>query len=77
MKQERNISAAKVHPVVARLTEIRLAWQFSQQEIADRIGCRLLTIQKIERGSLWPSFKLLARWADVLGYQISIWPKNV
>jgi transcriptional regulator with XRE-family HTH domain len=76
MRHEREITAVDVHPLIARLIEVRLAWCISLPELAERIGCRPGTLGKWERGKLYPSGKLLIKWVEVLGYELNIWPKR-
>jgi transcriptional regulator with XRE-family HTH domain len=76
MKHEPIITSADVHPVVRRLTEIRLAWGLPIQDVAKRIGCSRYTLGHIEAGERSPSFKVLARWAEVFDYDISLWPRG-
>jgi DNA-binding XRE family transcriptional regulator len=73
---DRAIIAANVHPVIRRLTEVRLAWQMSTVAVARRIGCHHRTFLAMESGEKEPSFKTLKKWADVLGYEINLWPKK-
>jgi transcriptional regulator with XRE-family HTH domain len=76
MIHERYIKPMHVHPIIGRLTEIRLAWQLSIKDLAERIGIRATVLGKYERGRLFPNLKTLIRWADVLGYELNLWPKK-
>ena len=77
MRPERSIHAANVHPVVARLTELRLAWGLSVEQIAVRVGCSYFTIAQAETGQRQIGLKVLAKWASVLGYDLSLRPQQL
>lgn len=77
MKHESQIAAVNVHPAVARLTAVRLAWELSTQDVAKRIGCSWFSLMHMESGQKQPSFKTLLRWAEVLGFEVSLWPKSI
>lgn len=77
MIHERHINAVHVHPIVERLTAVRMSWQLSLEYVAGRIPCRRDTLRKYETGIQQPSLKLLDRWADVLGYETSLRPTSV
>lgn len=64
-------------PAVARLAEVRMAWGLSVQYVAEKLGCSPCHLRKCERGQNDPSGKLLVKWAEILGYEISLWPKQV
>lgn len=72
MKHERSIRSAKALPVIHLLTEIRLAWGLTTQDLAQRIGCSHTTFQHWEGGERDPSLKALIRWASILGYELSM-----
>lgn len=76
MIHERYIKAAEIHPVLARLTSVRLAWGLSTKEVAQRIGCSEFTLIHMEGGQKQPGFKIFTRWADVLGFDLNLWPKD-
>lgn len=59
-----------------RLTEARKAWKLSVVEVAERVGCEPATLRKYELGLTLPSVSMLLRWADALGYDLSLWPKG-
>ncbi len=64
-------------PILRALVETRLAWGLSSKEVASRIGCRPDTFSHIERGDKLPNFKVLMRWAKVLGYDIGLRSRGV
>ena len=64
-----------VHPIVDELSKSRIAWGFSLEEIARRIGCSYTLLAHVESGQKQPSFKMLARWAEVFGYDVSLTKK--
>ena len=74
MRYEPSICAVDLHPVVARLVELRLAWGLTIEQIAQRAGCSYRLLAYIEAGGRDPGFKLLVRWAEVLGYDLSLRP---
>jgi len=76
MKYDRSIKALNVHPIVARLIDVRLAWGFTITEIAKRAKCSPMTLGKLERGAGQPSMILLTNWAAALGYELNLWPKG-
>jgi transcriptional regulator with XRE-family HTH domain len=78
MIHERYIKPVNASPVVRRLTEVRMAWGLSIEAVAERIGCQPATLRKYELGlpNYNPSFNVICRWADVLGFELSIWPKK-
>jgi transcriptional regulator with XRE-family HTH domain len=80
MKHERYIVAAPLRkdvvPVIRRLEEVRLAWGLTLVDVADRIGTSPKYLRDWELGRKLPGAKKLMRWASVLGYEISIWPKE-
>lgn len=49
----------------------RAASGLTQAELAERVGCARITIQKIELGKRRPSQQILSRLADVLGLDLS------
>jgi transcriptional regulator with XRE-family HTH domain len=77
MIHERYIKPISAAPVIVRLTEVRLAWGLSIREVAARIGCDEETLGKYERGKIFPKGRYLVKWAEVLGYELSIWPKKM
>lgn len=76
MRHERDITAAPSKDVFRRLTEVRLAWKLPLEDVAPRIGTTPANLRKWELGLSVPSTKSLMRWASVLGFDISIWPKE-
>ena len=76
MKHEPAITKANVLPVIRRLTETRIAWGLSVDDIAERIGCAAGTLSKYEGGQNGPSLFMLICWAEVLGFELSLWPKR-
>lgn len=76
MRHEPNIQATNLDPIIRRLVEVRMAWKLSLNDVANRCGADLNTFRRYENGVTFPSGKMLARWADVLGYELSIWPKG-
>ncbi len=50
-----------------RLREFRSAAGLSQRELAERAGCNLFTVAKLERGSQEPAWPLVLALAGALG----------
>jgi len=50
-----------------KMLEYRTRSKITQQELADRVGCRRETIGKLEKGRYNPSLKLAMDIAEVLG----------
>lgn len=67
---------ASVEPIIRRLIETRRAWKLSISDIAERCGADWNTFVRYERGDKFPSAKTLVRWASVLGFELSLWPKG-
>lgn len=49
-----------------RLRAARMARKFTQQYMADLVGCTLNSYQKYEQGTRFPSYELLVEFADIL-----------
>ena len=52
-------------PFAALLKQRRKALDLTQRQLADRIGCATVTVQRIEQGSLRPSNQIVRRLADI------------
>lgn len=65
-----------VEPIIRRLIETRRAWKLTISDVAERCGADWNTFVRYERGDKFPSAKTLVRWADVLGFELSLWPKG-
>lgn len=77
MRHEPGIIRANLDPLVERLVRIRMGWSMPVVEIAKRCGLAENSFYMIETGYREPTFKMLVRWADVLGYDLSLKPKSV
>lgn len=77
MRYERGIRAVDIAPIIRGLVEARMAWGFTTKDIAQRIGCKSRTLASMESGSKLPSFKVLVKWADVLGFELGLKSKAV
>lgn len=60
------------HQLVTGLVSLRHERGWSQEELADRIGCASSLIHKWEQYKRVPSNFLLICWMDALGAQIEI-----
>jgi DNA-binding XRE family transcriptional regulator len=67
----------QVEPVIRALREVRLAWGLTQREVAQRIGCHHDTLAHVENGDQDPGYKMLRRWADVLGFELGLKSKQI
>lgn len=76
MRHEPGIIRANLNPLVERLVRIRMGWGMAAPEIAKRCSISENGFYMIESGYKDPSFKMLNRWADVLGYDLSLRPKQ-
>ena len=63
-------SDAKVHPMVHTLRERRVALQMSQVQLADYVGCAVMTIVGYEHGRTTPQIHTIEAIAQVLGMKI-------
>ncbi len=62
--------------IVCTLVEIRHERGFSQEELADRIGCATSLIHKWEQYKRVPSGFMFACWIDALQAQVKIQKKD-
>jgi transcriptional regulator with XRE-family HTH domain len=76
MRHEPDITVSAAHPVVRRLTEIRIGWNLTTEYMAEKIGCSATTVNHMESGRRDPGFKVLMRWAESLGYDVALKPKG-
>ena len=53
-------------PFAQALKRYRKACDLTQHELAERVGCAVVTIQRIEQGTLRPSRQITQRLAQVL-----------
>ncbi len=68
----------KSYGLMAQLRESRIAQGISQDELAERLGWTLNTVQNVEYGKTTPNLEKLVRMAWHLGFKvrISIEPKD-
>jgi transcriptional regulator with XRE-family HTH domain len=50
-----------------RVKSIRISHKFTQAQLAEKIGCSVEYISRIERGLASPSFDSISKLADALG----------
>jgi transcriptional regulator with XRE-family HTH domain len=63
--------------MVDALREIRMAWKLRIQDVEAKANLGENCIRRLERGyTANPNIKTLRKWADALGYDIVIRPKN-
>lgn len=58
--------------LVRQLSDARKAKGISQAEMASKIGYEYETLLKIEYGARNPSMSKLVRWAEILGFEVSL-----
>lgn len=61
--------------LIGELYEIRRAWGFSPEVIADRVGISARTIRYAEMGHRYPCIDTIELWAEALGYDVVLRPK--
>lgn len=64
--------ADRIAPVILALTTARLAQNVTQSAIERKAGLSNRYISRLERGAKSPSLDSLERWADALGYEITL-----
>lgn len=76
MRHEPGIARINIDPLIERLVGIRMGWGMSIPEIASRCNLCENTFYMLETGYRDPTFKVLVRWAEVLGYDLSLRPQE-
>ena len=66
----------KVHPVIDELRAIRNSRKMSLAKLADKVGYDIGVFCSVERGRSRCRFEVLAAWAQALGYDIVLKPKD-
>lgn len=69
-------SERKVDPVVAQLRYTRKARQITQVEMARTSGLAQSMISEIETGVTQPTVQTVRRYADALGLDLVLKPRN-
>lgn len=64
------------HPVATALRAERKRRRITQAHIATTIGTVASAISMYENGHRWPVLDTLVRWADALGYDLTLTPKE-
>ena len=68
----------KTHDVIYELLETRLAWKMGIREVARRANIVDHTfLRETELGNHDIRFRNMVKWADALGYEIVLRPKEV
>jgi len=63
--------------IIYALREIRMAWGLRVQDVEANANLGENCIRRLEKGYVAnPNIKTLRKWADALGYDIVIRPKN-
>ena len=66
----------KPHPIVSALREIRIERRLSQTTLAGNIGVGQNVLAYRELGHCSPQLNSLTDWADALGFDIVLRPKE-
>ena len=66
----------KVHPVIDELRAIRNSQKMSLAKLADKVGYDIGVFCSVERGRSRCRLEVLAAWAQALGYDIVLKPKD-
>lgn len=74
MKHETTFAPATDNPVINALVQIRLAWGLERSEVAARCGIDARKLRLYEIGQSEPHSRYLRRWANVLGYELTLRP---
>jgi DNA-binding XRE family transcriptional regulator len=61
-----------VHPLIAQLYQKRMSFEWSQTKTAAKIGIERVTLNRMERGRVYPRFGVLEKWCRVLGFEMSL-----
>jgi transcriptional regulator with XRE-family HTH domain len=61
---------------VKALVEVRIAWKLTQNDVCSRMGIRRDHLAQLETGVQPPVLATLEKWADALGYELGLRPKN-
>lgn len=64
------------HPLIAQLRAARQAAGLSQVAVADHLYLNRRSVGQWESGYRTPTLHTLATYADLLGYQITLTPKE-
>lgn len=59
-------------PLVVILAKARREQRIPQWDLAERLGTRQSAISESERGITVPSLATFRRWAEALGYDVSL-----
>ena len=62
--------------IVGELVQAREAWGMSREDLANLMHVAPGTVKFCENGNKQPSMKLLVRWANTLGCDITITPRG-
>lgn len=64
------------HPIITQLHDTRKERGLSRNAISARIGWALYSVLQWEHGRRSPRLEAVADYADALGYQITLTPKE-
>lgn len=74
MRHETEFKTPTLSPVIKGLVEVRLAWGLERVEVAHRAGILYRNLLNYESGVSEPHMSGLRRWANALGYELSLRP---
>lgn len=76
-RQLERAATDQVDPIVAQLRAARLAAELTQTEVAEAIGvAKHAQFSVLERGHRHPRLDSLRRWAEALGFDLALVPKE-
>ena len=58
--------------IIHDLIDTRKAWGMSRADLAELMPCTESHLEKLEDGRATPSFRMLTRWADAMGYDLAL-----
>ena len=64
------------HPVITDLTTSRRNLGLSQEELSDRMGYARGNLSTYELGRSAPNMRFLTTWAQALGFDITLKPRD-
>lgn len=60
------------YTVISELISARLNKGLTQKEVADKLGTKQSAVARLESGGVNPSLEFLQRFAQVMGYKLSV-----
>lgn len=63
-------------PIVARLADFRADRGIARADLAEIVGYHVMILGRYERGECTPSLQRLSDWAEALGFELDLRPKQ-